>query len=109
MMVFVATCFGADIGTLWQPMQPAPARVMIGPKASISVSVLERGTFAFYRELLRSFDGRQALNAMNQATNEGFRAFTAEWMFLHILEEYYNERTNPAQVAARVETSVVAP
>ena len=109
MVVFVATCFGADIATLWQPMQPAPARVMLGPKDSILVSVLERGTFAFYRNLLTTFDGRQALAAMNEATDDAFWDFTAEWMFLRILEAYFNQRCNPSQVAARVETSVVAP
>src|SRR5712691_12216542 len=64
LLVFVATCFGADIATLVRPRERAPARVLIGPRETISINTLERGTFAFYRSL-RSGDGTQAVIDMN--------------------------------------------
>jgi len=64
LLVFVATCFGSDIATLVRPRERAPARVLIGPRETISINTLERGTFAFYRSL-RSGDGTQAVIDMN--------------------------------------------
>jgi hypothetical protein len=107
LLVFVATCFGADIATLVRPLERAPARVLIGPRETISVNTLERGTFAFYRAL-RGGDGTQAVIDMNLATNAAFFPFTAEWLFLTILKGYFNEHTTERQVAARAER-IIAP
>jgi hypothetical protein len=99
----MATCFGADIATLVQPPEPAPGRVIIGPRKTISVADLEIGTFAFYRTLLRTRDGGQALIDMNAATGGRFFGFTAEWFFLEVLKGYFNESTTERAIAARVE------
>src|SRR5205814_2312545 len=103
LLVFVATCFGADIATLIQPLNRAPARVLIGPADSISIDQLEKGTFAFYRSLFRTGNGGQALIDMNSATGGAFFPVTAEWFFLTILKGYYNEFTTDRQIAARAE------
>jgi len=102
-IVFVATCFGADIATLVNPLDGAPARVLIGPRQSILMGDLETGTFTFYRTLLRERDGARAANVMNEATGGAFFPFTAEWLFLQILKGYYDEMTTESQIAARVE------
>jgi len=47
LLVFMATCFGADVATLVRPLDRAPARVLIGPRETISVDTLETGTFTF--------------------------------------------------------------
>lgn len=106
LLVCVATCFGADIATLVRPTDRAPARMLIGPKDSISMGVLETGTNTFYRSLLQKGDGGQALREMNEATNNAFFPFSAEWLFLQILEGYFNEHTTPEQVAIRAERVV---
>jgi hypothetical protein len=106
LLVYVATCFGADIATLVRPTDRAPARMLIGPKDSISMGVLETGTNTFYRSLLQKGDGGQALRDMNKATNNVFFPFSAEWLFLQILEGYFNEYTTPEQVAIRAERIV---
>jgi hypothetical protein len=106
LLVFVATCFGADIATLVQPLDRAPARVLIGPRDTISIEKLETGTFAFYRTLLRTLDGSQAVNDMNRATRGAFFPFTAEWLFLNIWKGYFNELTTEPAIAARVEPMI---
>ena len=50
--------------------------MLIGPKDSISMGVLETGTNTFYRSLLQKGDGGQALRDMNEATNNAFFPFT---------------------------------
>jgi hypothetical protein len=107
LLVFIATCFGADVATLVRPLDRAPARVLIGPRETISNNTLEKGTFTFYRSL-RGGDGTQAAIDMNQATDGAFFPFTAEWLFLTILKGYFNEHTTERQVAARTER-IVAP
>ncbi len=70
------------------------------------MGVLEIGTSTFYRALFRTGNGGQALHEMNEATNNAFFPFSAEWLFLKILEGYFNEHTTPAQVAIRAERTV---
>lgn len=106
LLVYVATCFGADVTTIVRPTDRAPMRLLIGPKESISMGVLETGTNTFYRSLLRGGDGSQALREMNEATGNAFFPLSAEWLFLKILEQYFNEHTNPEQVAIRAERMV---
>lgn len=103
LLVFSASCFGADILTLVQPLKPAPARVLIGPMDTISTRVLETGTLAFYRSLVVQGNGAKAVTAMQEATKGAFLVFLAEDLFLRILTGYFNELTTESQVAARVE------
>jgi hypothetical protein len=103
LLVYVATCFGADIATLVRPTERAPARMLIGPRDSISMGVLEVGTSTFYRSLFQQGDGAQALRDMNEATDYAFFPFSAEWLFLQILKGYFNEYTTPDQIAIRAE------
>ena len=106
LLVYVATCFGADIATLVRPTERAPARMLIGPRDSISTDVLETGTNTFYRSLFQRGDGAQALRDMNEATDDAFFPFSAEWLFLQILKGYFNEYTTPQQIAIRAERIV---
>lgn len=106
LLVYVATCFGADVATLVRPTERAPARMLIGPKDSISMGVLETGTNTFYRSLFRQGDGGQAIREMNEATNHAFFPFSAEWLFLQILKGYFNEYTTAEQIAIRAERIV---
>lgn len=106
LLVFVATCFGADIVTLLRLTERAAARILIGPRDSISMGVLETGTNTFYRSLLQKDDGGQAIRDMNEATNYAFFPFMAERHFVNILKRYFNEYTTPEQVAIRAEPIV---
>ena len=106
LLVYGATCFGADIATLIQPIEPAPARLIIGPKDSISMGLLETGTNTFYRSLFQNGDGRGALRQMNEATSGSFLSFSAELLFLQILMGYFNDYTTPEQIALRAQRAV---
>jgi hypothetical protein len=57
--------------------------------------VLEIGTNTFYRSLFQQTDGGQAVRDMNEATDHAFFLFSAEWLFLEILKDYFNEHTTP--------------
>jgi glutathione S-transferase len=105
LLVFVATCFGADVATLMQPTERAPARIVVGPTETITLDVLEKGTLAFYRTLFDSNDGAQALIAMTKATGGAFLPLSAERHFLNIMVAYFNE-TTPTNIAARVERQI---
>ena len=106
LLVYVATCFGADIATLVRPTERAPARMLIGPRDLISMGVLETGTNTFYRSLFRQGDGGQALRDMNEATDQAFFPFSAEWLFLQILMGYFNEVHDSGTISIRAERIV---
>jgi hypothetical protein len=111
LIVVVAACYGADVASLIQPLDRAPARVLIGPIRSLSFNAVELATMAFYKSLFQEHDLHAAIDAMNIATPPGdggvFFPFTAERMFLQILKDYYNDETNETRIAARVEPYMV--
>ena len=71
LIVFVSACYGLDIATLFQPLEPAPARLVIGPMRPIDVPEIDRTTRAFYHSLLRDRNGEAAAMAMNAAIGPG--------------------------------------
>jgi len=106
LIVFMAACNGADLATLIQPLEGAPARIVVGPTQVVSAGVLETATRAFYRTTLSGGDGSAATRAIREALhpNEARSGrLAAEWLFLEILKGYYNESTTDEQIAARVE------
>jgi hypothetical protein len=110
LIVFVSTCYGLDIATLFQPLEPAPVRIVIGPMRPIDVPEIDRTTRAFYHSLLRDRNGVAAATAMNATVEPNrmpFLVLTAEWMFMQILLGYFNNATNETEVAARAERVVV--
>ena len=109
LIVFVSTCYGLDIATLFQPLEPAPARIVIGPMRPIDVPEIDRATRAFYHSLFRDRNGVAAATAMNATLEPDrmpFLVLTAEWMFMQILLGYFNDATNEPQIAARAERVV---
>lgn len=109
LIVFVSACYGLDIATLFQPLAPAPARIVIGPMRTIDVPEIDRVTRAFYHSLFRDLNGVAAATAMNATIEPNrmpFLVLTAEWMFMQILLGYFNDATNEPQVAARAERVV---
>lgn len=106
LIVFVSACYGLDLATLFQPLKPAPARVVVGPMREIDVPEIDKAIPVFYRALFRDLKGVTALKAMNEALSPGsepFHVLTAEDMLLRVLVSYFNEATNDTQVAARAE------
>jgi hypothetical protein len=109
LIVFVSACYGLDIATLFQPLAPAPARIVVGPMRTIDVPEIDRLTRACYHSLFRDRNGVAAATAMNATIEPGrmpFLVLTAEWMFMQILVGYFNDATNEPQVAARAERVV---
>jgi hypothetical protein len=105
LIVFMSACYGLDVATLVQPLEPAPVRVLIGPMRKIRIPDIDKAVPAFYRSLFRDRDGAAAFNEMNRALPDGpaFLVMTAEKMFLDILLGYYNEMTTDEAVEERVE------
>ncbi len=109
LIVFMAACNGADLATVIQPLEGAPARIIIGPTDVLRQGTLEKATNAFYRSVLAGDDGTAAIRAISTAvapTEALFLAVTAEWLFLQILQDYFNQMTTEDQLAARVEGSI---
>jgi hypothetical protein len=110
LIVFMSACYGLDMATLIQPLQQAPARALIGPMRTIDIGEIDRIVPAFYRALFHDRSSEAAMAAMNSAVEVGkfpFLLFTAERMFLTILQGYFNEMTNEPQIAARAENMIV--
>lgn len=110
LIVFVSACYGLDVATLFQPMERAPVRVLIGPMRTIDVLEIDKAVPAFYRSLFLNRNGVAAAMAMNKALppdREPFLVLTAEKMFLDILLGYFNDATSEKQVAARAESIIV--
>lgn len=109
LIVFMAACNGADLLTLIQPLQRAPVRLVVGPLKKLSAGAVETAARAFYRTALRGGNGEATTRAMREALGPGegrFVPMSAEWMFLKILELYFNEATTEDQIAARVEAYI---
>jgi hypothetical protein len=106
LIVFVSACYGLDIATLFQPLEPSPARIVIGPMRTIEVPEIDQAARAFYHSLFRDRNGVAAATAMNATIKVGplpFLVLTAEWMFMQILLGYFNDLTSEPQIAARAE------
>jgi hypothetical protein len=110
LIAFVSACYGLDMATLFQPLKPAPVRIVIGAMREIEVPEIDRATRAFYQSLFRDRSGGAALEAMNATIAPGrtpFLVLTAEKMFLDIVIGYFNDATNEPQIAARAERIIV--
>jgi hypothetical protein len=110
LIVFVSACYGLDIATLFQPLEPAPARIVIGPMRPIDVPEIDRATRGFYHSFFRDRNGVAAATAMNATIEPDrmpFLVLTAEWMFMQILLGYFNDATTETEIAARAERVVV--
>lgn len=111
LVVFMAACNGLDLVTLLQPTEPTPVRIVIGPMDVIAAGTIEKVTRAFYQTLLRENNGNAATRAVQDVLepDDGMvLSITAEWLFMKILEGYYNELTTDVQVAARAERMIAA-
>lgn len=109
LIVFMAACNGADLATLIQPLEGAPARIIIGPTDVLRQGTLEKATNAFYRSVLAGDDGTAAIQAIIAAvppTEAVFLTVTAEMLFLQILQAYFNQMTTEDQISARVEAFI---
>ena len=50
LIVFVSACYGLDIATLFQPLEPAPARIVVGPTRSEARVRLDVSTLLLRRQ-----------------------------------------------------------
>jgi hypothetical protein len=105
LVVTVAACFGAAFTSQLQATGPAPFLVLFGPNKKIDAGEIERGTRAFYTELLSSRLLKPAWTAMNRAidpSKNSFAAVPAEAMFKLTCRGYIQVHCTPRAIEARV-------
>jgi len=99
LMVVMATCHGALLGEILEPIERAPCWGILGPTEEVSVSDL-MGTYrTFYFTLLSSLDGDVALKALfaSNVRESGYFFMTALGLFKKAYSGYLaNECTDSA-------------
>lgn len=93
LLVVSAMCQGGFLAEVIRPTERAPVWAVIGPTKNVFDVDLQAAMEAFYRELLTSFDGRAALDALNScaAVSEWeYRFLNAEILFCRAFQHYVN-------------------
>lgn len=106
LLVCLAACSGANLVKVVRPTDRAPVWGIVGPKRPISADELLHDYSAFYTELIRSLDGRLALEALNggpPSADWRYAFVPAERFFHHVFREYLKSHTTPEAVSARVD------
>lgn len=108
LLVVMAACAGGYLLKTMLPTDRTPAWAILGPIDDVVAGDLRSAMSEFYWTLLRSLDGRAALDAMNGSDvvrDWKFKLFTAETMFCWIYRYYVGHTTRTATERAR---SIVA-
>src|SRR5207248_1082770 len=111
LIVFMAACHGADLGSVIQPLERAPVRLVVGPMESLAARAIELATRAFYDTLLATSNGNAAFAAIEPALypgDPGFWKLPAEALFLEIVKAYFNLPTTDDLIDARAEADIKA-
>jgi hypothetical protein len=110
LLVVMATCKGAYLIQSMRPTQRAPFWGVIGPNRTVYDIEMQRALDAFYRKLVATQDGTDAMTSLNvasQASGEHYKLLDAELYFCWIYEKH-EEGTSPADVEDRVNRVVAA-
>jgi len=91
LLVIMAACNGINLAKVISPTDRAPVWGIIGPSKVIKAGRIYEGFKEFYSELLESFDGRKAINKLNNSPeikDWEFKFFNAEFFFLEVYKYY---------------------
>jgi len=103
LFISLATCKGAYIlKSIDDPNILAPFWGMVGPKDKIYNEDIIEDFTAFYQELLTSFDLHKSIEALNNSHNNSpYVLMTAEFVFEHFIEEYFNNKPLDKEIEFR--------
>ena len=107
LLLTLAVCHGAWLGTILLASRPAPFWTLIGPSTSEFPLVLFHSFEAFYKTLLGDLDGHMAVRRMLEAALEegsthSFNVINGERMFANAFRRYVEEACSPAAIEKRV-------
>ncbi len=91
LMVVMAACNGMDLAKVVLPTDRAPVWAIIGPPNPVKTGRLLDGFKAFYNKFFQTYDGREALNELNNSpdvTDWDFGFINAEFFFMYVYKNY---------------------
>jgi len=65
----MAACNGRDLAKVLLPTDRAPVWAIIGPPKPVKAGRILDGFKAFYTKFFQAYDGREALNELNNSPN----------------------------------------
>jgi hypothetical protein len=87
----MAACNGFNLTKVVQLTDRAPVWGIIGPQVNIEAGHTLDGFREFYTELFKSYDGRKALNSLNNSPDVKdwqFKFLNAEFFFMYVYKNY---------------------
>lgn len=107
LLLTLAVCHGAWLGTILSASRPAPFWALIGPSTSEYPIVLFPAFEAFYRTLLDELDGGKAVRELLEAAGarsakHSLSVIHGERIFTRSFRRYVEEKCSPDAIAQRV-------
>jgi hypothetical protein len=81
LLVTLAACKGVYLTNIVVPTEPCPFWALVAPSTEISAGQIETSFQAFYKELLNSLSGDQALDKLNQSA----LSLEVKFSFIHCI------------------------
>ena len=109
LLLVMAMCQGWWLSRLLLPTHPSPVWGVLGPTERVRNSELRDAMRIFYRELLKTFDARKALELMNRDKafkDWDYKLETAELMYCKVFRRYQKEYCTGDQLVARENEAV---
>ena len=91
LLVIMAACDGFNLTKVVQLTDRAPVWGIIGPQVNVEAGHILDGFKEFYKELFKSYDGRKALNSLNNSPDVKdwyFKFLNAEFFFMYVYKNY---------------------
>ena len=107
LLVVMAACDGINLAKVLLPTDRAPVWGFIGPQSKVQSGKLLEGFINFYFELFHSWDGRKALNALNNSSDVKkweFKFFNSEFFFLYVYKNYFETLCTKEPVSMRAKS-----
>jgi hypothetical protein len=99
LIVVLAVCYGAHLMQIIQPSKRAPFWGIIGPTEEIKVGFILKSFYAFYRTLLETGNGSDAINALSKSSEKNkltsFYYFTNAELYFKKTYLLYNQECTP--------------
>jgi hypothetical protein len=107
LLVTLAVCHGAWLGTILSAARPAPFWALIGPSKSEGPNVLFPAFEAFYATLLDHLDGGEAVRDLLETASakcgtHSLSVIHGERIFVNSFRQYVDEKCSPAAIELRV-------
>ena len=91
LLVVMAACNGMDLAKVILPTDRAPVWAIIGPPNPVKAGCVIDGFKAFYNKFFKTYDGREALNELNNSPDVkdwDFAFINAEFFFMYVYKNY---------------------